>query len=499
VKRVVALVTTFLLGIVALVTFLILKRQHEKANFMLTVSLPEAPYSFDPIDHDWAVHHATQRAVLATLITNYTLGRVSGILARSWEVSTDRKQWKFKIKKGLTFSNGEPLDAESVRKSFTRMAYLMQKSGSTPGLLEHLKGFDNIESASSPFEGIRTLQENEVVFDFVRPVEDALEQFAFGTYGVVHPTDFDAVSGGWKDTRTAIASGQFEIANFAKESLNLVRRETSLFDIGDKNPYAQINIMWPMKTESDLVLSSGFDDPPRPGLRFHGGLESEIYYYRILSWPLKNSVLADRETRRALRDRFYFKLEGQGRKPVRSFLPPSLPGIGPAKSPALFAQQKDIGKGDELRILDYRSRGGWRESACNAIFAAAADLGFTPKFVESDSATIQKQRDSTLAKYEYDVSGAVTGIYTEAPREGLRFMVQAREGIRLPDPSGRLNSIVSTPDFSIQDFNEALWDEALIWPVTHGATGLWVDDTKVDASGVDFVQPPTEISLFGRR
>ncbi len=45
---------------------------------------------------------------------------ISGALASSWTVSTDKKQWDFTLRQGLTFADGSPFNATCVKWSFDR-------------------------------------------------------------------------------------------------------------------------------------------------------------------------------------------------------------------------------------------------------------------------------------------------------------------------------------------------------------------------------------------
>ena len=49
-------------------------------------------------------------------------GSVSPLLAESWEVSPDLKTYTFRLRKGVSFQNGEPCNAHSVKYSFDRRA-----------------------------------------------------------------------------------------------------------------------------------------------------------------------------------------------------------------------------------------------------------------------------------------------------------------------------------------------------------------------------------------
>ena len=49
-------------------------------------------------------------------------GKVTPLLAESWEVSPDLKTVTFKLRKDAKFQNGEPFNSQTVKCSFTRAA-----------------------------------------------------------------------------------------------------------------------------------------------------------------------------------------------------------------------------------------------------------------------------------------------------------------------------------------------------------------------------------------
>ncbi|MEK7721870.1 MAG: hypothetical protein AAB359_05725, partial [Elusimicrobiota bacterium] len=72
------------------------------------------------------------------------------------------------------------------------------------------------------------------------------------------------------------------------------------------------------------------------------------------------------------------------------------------------------------------------------------------------------------------------------------------EGVRLPDPTGKCLKLIDKPRIDIQKVNEVLWDDAIIWPVTHLSIGLW-GRTELDFSLINTIIPPTAIHLIGRK
>lgn len=61
------------------------------------------------------------RAIFSRLVGADTKGKLVGDLATSWKSGADTSEWKFELRKGVTFSDGSPLTATDVVDSFTRL------------------------------------------------------------------------------------------------------------------------------------------------------------------------------------------------------------------------------------------------------------------------------------------------------------------------------------------------------------------------------------------
>jgi peptide/nickel transport system substrate-binding protein len=69
-----------------------------------------------------AIAEVTLYNVYETLTKINEDGSVSPLLAESWQASADLKTYTFKLRKGVKFQNGEPLDSAAVKFSFDRAA-----------------------------------------------------------------------------------------------------------------------------------------------------------------------------------------------------------------------------------------------------------------------------------------------------------------------------------------------------------------------------------------
>ena len=72
---------------------------------------------FDPYWSAWLVSSLTAD----NLVFRNFEGKITGHLAKSWEVSDDGLTWTFEIREGVTFHDGTKLDAEAVAYNFRRV------------------------------------------------------------------------------------------------------------------------------------------------------------------------------------------------------------------------------------------------------------------------------------------------------------------------------------------------------------------------------------------
>eukprot|EP01137_Pigoraptor_chileana_P016233 Opistho-2@72885 len=69
-----------------------------------------------------AIAEVVHYNIFETLTKISSDGKVTPLLAQSWEVSPDLKTYSFKLRPGITFQNGEPFNAAAVKFSFERAA-----------------------------------------------------------------------------------------------------------------------------------------------------------------------------------------------------------------------------------------------------------------------------------------------------------------------------------------------------------------------------------------
>jgi len=96
---------------------------HAQARDSLVLGMTLEPPGLDPtLGAASAIAEIVHYNVFETLTKIGADGRVSPLLAQSWEISPDLKTYTFRLRPGLRFHNGEPCDAAAVKFSFERAA-----------------------------------------------------------------------------------------------------------------------------------------------------------------------------------------------------------------------------------------------------------------------------------------------------------------------------------------------------------------------------------------
>jgi peptide/nickel transport system substrate-binding protein len=125
----------------------------EPANFDLTTTAGSA------------IPQVLMNNVYEGLVTADQDGKVQPRLASSWTVSADRTTYDFKLREGVTFSNGEPFTADDVKFSLERIAKSWKINQSKMSVLDHVE-------VVSPTEAIVVLKapSNAWLFDMTGTV-----------------------------------------------------------------------------------------------------------------------------------------------------------------------------------------------------------------------------------------------------------------------------------------------------------------------------------------
>ncbi len=174
----------------------------------VVVSLSIEPDSLDPtMAPSAAVGEVAHYNVLEGLTKIEESGAVSPLLAESWTQSPDGRAYTFRLRQGVRFHDGQPLDAAAVRFSFERAV----APGSTNKARRAL--FDNIAAIATP--DART-----VTLALHRPDAHLLFRLGEGTAVILHP----ATAG--RAATQPVGTGPYRVAQWSRgHSISLARAD----------------------------------------------------------------------------------------------------------------------------------------------------------------------------------------------------------------------------------------------------------------------------------
>ncbi len=125
-------------------------------------------------------------------------GTVSPLLATSWTISPDRKTYTFKLRHGVTFSNGKPFDASDVKFTFTR-------DGAPGSLNKNHDRFQNMAAIATP-------DPDTIVITLKEPNPFLLFNLGEDTAVILEPASAA------HDATDPIGTGPFKLENWVKGS-----------------------------------------------------------------------------------------------------------------------------------------------------------------------------------------------------------------------------------------------------------------------------------------
>lgn len=160
-------------------------------------------------------------------------------IAESWVTSDDGLDYIFNLRSGLTFHNGDPVDADAVIANFNRWfdpESPLRFSDEYPAWLEAFGGFagelDDAGTPRSSFDGIEKVDNLTVLVHLNRPDDTLLVNLANPAFSIVSPAaleaagdDFGTPAGG------AVGTGPYMVSEWTAEGLVLAPNPNFLGEV----------------------------------------------------------------------------------------------------------------------------------------------------------------------------------------------------------------------------------------------------------------------------
>lgn len=149
------------------------------------------------------------RHFVDTLLSQASDGSIHPGIA-TYEVNDDVTVYTFRLREGITFSDGTPLDAEAVKATFDRIVDPATASVAAVGVL-------------GPYAATTVIDELTVQVEFAEPFAPFLQAATEPFLGILSPT---AIAAGVDPATSPVGSGPFVVESFTpNDSVVLTRRD----------------------------------------------------------------------------------------------------------------------------------------------------------------------------------------------------------------------------------------------------------------------------------
>lgn len=282
-------------------------------------------YSF----HDWEIFHQCADGLLN--IKPGTAGEVELALAESYTVSPDGLDYTFKLRPGVVFPDGSPLNADAVMFSLNRIAPINEAEGDNAGFLY-----------TAYVDSVSKIDNLTVVVSFTDPFPFAPQLVATNPWKILNPNLWSATEAG--TTNRACGIGPYTITSFTEGEELILDANPTYYGAAPKSSRVivryfadsptmalalrngEIDVAWKSLAPADMEAMMSVPDVT---VETAGGTEIRYLVFNATTAPFDNPAvrlgLAKLLDRQQLAD-----LGWQGIKvPLFSMVPPGFLGHKP--------------------------------------------------------------------------------------------------------------------------------------------------------------------------
>lgn len=182
----------------------------------LRVAIQADPALLDPARSNDPTGSAILFNVYTPLVEVDPRGKVQPLAAKSWTVSRDGLTYRFVLRDGLQFHNGQKTTAEDVKYSLDRLANPQTKSPHARLLLSPIEGFEDVDGGkAATLKGVHVVSPTEIEIRVDRPHEgDVLVRLAHLATSIVSKASVEQGGENWGTTH-ANGTGPFRMVEWS--------------------------------------------------------------------------------------------------------------------------------------------------------------------------------------------------------------------------------------------------------------------------------------------
>ncbi|MFJ2541418.1 ABC transporter substrate-binding protein [Microbacterium sp. NPDC087589] len=257
----------------------------------------------DPQVSQLDVSGMVQRAVLDSLVFQEDDGSFSPWLAKEWKVSDDSTEYTFVLRDDVTFTDGEPFDAEAVKANFDRIVDPETESAQAASMM-----------GADFYEGTEVVDEYTVKVSFTQPYAPFLQATSTPQLGFYSPAALEESADQLKagGPGVTVGTGPFELTEYTPDQEIVYTRNDDYAwgPHGEKAPKVE-TLRVEIQPEASVrtgVIESGEADlasniPPNLAGDLGDGITVDSIEYPGLPYSLylneKFGVFADEKVRQA--------------------------------------------------------------------------------------------------------------------------------------------------------------------------------------------------------
>ena len=233
----------------------------------LTIGIGAEPESLDPVNMTSAPAATVGEHVVERLIYMEEDGALTPMLATSWEANEDSTVWTFQIREGVTFHDGEPLNAEAVAVNLRR--FVNPDVGAAYAFL------------LGTVESIEATGEYELTMELSQPFAPILAHLSHSFIGIVSPAQLEGL--GPNDTfEIPIGTGPYRMTEWSRGEQIVLEVNEDYYGNISEIPTIEFDFI-PESSALIVALETGEADaimrvPPQETDRLEAIPEIEVVY-----------------------------------------------------------------------------------------------------------------------------------------------------------------------------------------------------------------------------
>lgn len=443
-------------------------------------------FKLNPEHSDFGTHETVLTNLVGTLVKLSASGQFEPYLAESFSTSEDGLTWTFNIRKNLVCEDGTPITAASYASAFSQSLKRYSKFSRVIDF-ELLEGWQDFSSGKSDsLSGVK-YQDNKLIFSLRNKPENFIGHFRLPYFGFWCPNNFNS-DGNFKDELKIISSGPYRVEVNSKNSVTLKKRINWFSNSEDSAETIRFSYATPEQIENSspatIIEILGRDKALNLSSFTEIKAPPSLMWAMILS-PTAKGPFRNIQNRRAFLDRLV-EVKKSSSLFSSFYFYPSTPSEVKLRIPAADYSQDMRGQ----KIKFAFANKNYTQQEINEI------KRITQQALEGSGANIDffindpledNWRHRLLSNNEFDIrmNGVDQGGYPK--NRTIKMMFCSNLGVCYPDPSGKICKLVDTqdkiggptPKNYINEFNQTLYDDASVIPLTHFGTH-WLASDDLD-------------------